>query len=81
MYYTTAEPLTLIGVHSVALCAGEACTLHNRSAHSLRTCPQWFDNVTGIMFRICPCGNFHIDPDERTNRQSRFPAPECRCNR
>lgn len=79
--FEAMEPARLVGVHNESRCEGGPCAVHNRSVHSLRTCPQWFDNDTGVMFRICPCGNFHIDPDERAQVQSRFPVPNCRCRR
>ena len=50
------------GVHHSALCAGRACTIHNRSDHLLRSWPQeWRD---GRVVRVCVHGGAHRDPDD-----------------
>lgn len=51
--------------HPADKCAGEYCTIHNRSNHSMRSFPQlWRTNWGGFMERICPHGIGHPDPDE-----------------
>lgn len=53
----------LLNVHSANACAGEHCTVHNRSDHSMRAFPQHWRSDRGIMERICPHGVGHPDPD------------------
>lgn len=50
--------------HKPDQCAGEVCTLHNRSDHSMRSFPQHWRGDRGIMERICPHGVGHPDPDD-----------------
>jgi len=54
---------TLI-VHDESNCAGEYCTVHNRSNHSMRAFPQYYRWDNGIMERICTHGIGHPDPDD-----------------
>lgn len=54
---------TLRQVHSPDRCAGENCTIHNRSDHHMRSWPQHWRGDRGIMERICPHGVGHPDPD------------------
>lgn len=51
-------------MHAADACAGEFCTIHNRSDHSMRSFPQSWRGDRGIMERICPHGVGHPDPDE-----------------
>lgn len=51
-------------VHDSSLCAGEHCTIHNRSDHPLRSWRQHWRSDRGIMERLCPtCGCGIPDPD------------------
>lgn len=50
-------------VHSKEECAGQNCTIHNRSDHIMRSFPQHWRSDRGIMERICPHGVGHPDPD------------------
>lgn len=50
-------------VHDPAKCAGQPCTIHNRSDHSMRAFPQHWREDRGIMERTCPHGIGHPDPD------------------
>ena len=50
--------------HHIDHCAGEYCTLHNRSNHSMRSFPQHWRGDRGVMERVCPHGIGHPDPDE-----------------
>lgn len=54
---------TELRVHPPDRCAGEHCTVHNRSAHSMRSFPQHWRSDRGIMERICKHGVGHPDPD------------------
>lgn len=54
----------LLRTHVAGKCAGEYCTIHNRSDHSMRSFPQHWRGDRGIMERICPHGIGHPDPDE-----------------
>lgn len=51
-------------MHAAGTCAGEFCTIHNRSNHSMRSFPQQWRGDKGLMERVCPHGVGHPDPDE-----------------
>jgi len=53
-----------IWAHPASVCAGQYCTIHNRSNHSMRSFPQQCRSDRAIMERICPHGVGHPDPDE-----------------
>ena len=53
-----------IMTHREDKCAGERCTIHNRSDHSMRSFPQHWRGDRGIMERICTHGIGHPDPDD-----------------
>lgn len=52
-----------IRVHDPQKCAGTPCSIHNRSAHSMRAFPQHWRGDRGLMERMCPHGVGHPDPD------------------
>lgn len=54
---------TEIPCHPPERCAGQFCTIHNRSDHHMRDWPQNWRADRGIMERICPHGIGHPDPD------------------
>jgi hypothetical protein len=55
---------SLTNVHDVSKCAGQHCTLHNRSNHHMRGWKQHWRDDRKIMERICPeHGVGHPDPD------------------
>lgn len=54
---------TLYNVHSVKRCQGSPCPIHNPSGHHMNKWHQTWDKNTGLVYRICPHGNYHIDPD------------------
>lgn len=56
-----------IFVHSVNICQGGPCPIHNPSNHHMRDWPTHWRNDKGIMERICPHGVGHPDPDDRGN--------------
>ena len=51
-------------MHDMKKCAGQFCTIHNRSDHSMRSFPQVYRWDKALMERICPHGIGHPDPDE-----------------
>ena len=51
-------------VHPSSACAGQYCTIHNRSNHSMRSFPQHWRTDRAIMERICSHGVGHPDPDD-----------------
>ena len=53
-----------IWTHKKDLCAGQQCTVHNLSKHSMRSFPQHWRSDRAIMERICEHGVGHPDPDE-----------------
>lgn len=54
----------VVGTHDKGKCAGQFCTIHNRSLHHMRDFPQEFRWDRGIMERVCHHGVGHPDPDE-----------------
>lgn len=61
----------LYNVHDKNACAGEFCTIHNRSKHSMRSFPQHWRSDAGFMERICPHGIGHPDCDELPENRDR----------
>lgn len=54
----------LINVHHQGSCAGEHCTIHNMSNHTMRAFPQHWRADRRLMERVCPHGVGHPDPDD-----------------
>jgi hypothetical protein len=52
-------------MHSIKVCKGQPCTIHNRTDHHMRHMPQSWRGDRAIMERICEHGVGHPDPDER----------------
>jgi len=50
-------------IHGVYQCQGRPCPIHNPSWHHMHDWWQWYDAPSKLMFRICPHGRYHIDPD------------------
>lgn len=59
----------LSNMHSITLCAGHTCSVHNRSDHAMRSFPQHWRADRCIMERMCPHGVGHDDPDCLTARE------------
>lgn len=54
----------LSNVHDHEVCAGQPCTIHNRTDHVMRHFAQHWRSDRGIMERICSKhGVGHPDPD------------------
>lgn len=53
--------VVLVNVHPEYRCAGQSCPIHSRSDHPLRAFPQVW---AAGMFRECPHGSLHPDPDD-----------------
>lgn len=54
----------MLHVHNSALCAGEVCTVHNRSNHSKRSWVQHWNSKRIRMERVSPVsGRHYVDPD------------------
>lgn len=51
-------------MHPASKCAGQPCTIHNRTDHNMREFPQHWRGDRGIMERICTHGIGHPDPDD-----------------
>lgn len=62
--------VVLINTHSPKQCAGEYCTIHNRSLHHMRGWPQHWRSDRGIMERVNPFGGACPDPDSPWPRRS-----------
>ena len=54
----------IMWTHKKDLCAGQHCTIHNMSNHSMRDYPQLWRGDRNIMERVCPHGVGHPDPDD-----------------
>lgn len=58
-------------VHEAGRCAGEFCTIHNRSSHEMRSWTQHWRSDRKIMERICPTHGTGIpDPDSPWDKDS-----------
>lgn len=51
-------------VHAPSRCGGDPCCVHNPSDHPLRDAPLSWWPFGKMMFRICPHGEPHPDPDD-----------------
>lgn len=60
----TNVPLRKLRTHKASACAGEVCAVHNPSDHPMRDFPQEWRKDAGIMYRVCPHGIAHPDPDD-----------------
>lgn len=64
---------TLLGnVHNQNKCAPDTCVIHNPSDHHMRGWTSSWNDITVTMWRICPHGLLHIDPDELLYQRKRF---------
>ena len=69
--------------HLQEVCAGQPCSLHNRTNHSMRAFPQHWRADCMIMERTCPHGVGHPDPDDyrvRTGKDSGIHGCDGCCN-
>lgn len=67
----TGPPLL---VHDAHACAGQHCCVHNSSDHPLRTAPLVWKDALRSMWRRCPHGEDHPDPDDlEFQRWTRLP--------
>ena len=65
MKYNELEHSSIsLRTHEEDQCAGESCTIHNRSDHHMRHFPQFYHFGRSIMERKCTHGIGHPDPDE-----------------
>ena len=55
---------SVLFTHEKGECFDEVCSIHNRSAHIMRSFPQHWRSDRRIMERICPHGIGHPDPDD-----------------
>ena len=51
-------------VHSVSVCGGDICVIHNQTQHHMLDWPLIWRSDRGIMERRCPHGIGHPDPDD-----------------
>lgn len=56
----------LVNVHTVDRCGGNPCVIHNPSRHHMAIWPPHWNAAAGVMFRRCPHGYLHPDPDDVT---------------
>lgn len=70
------SPYGVINAHKPTACQGHTCTLHNRSAHHMRSWPQVWRVDVRVMERTCPHGIGHPDPDD-INKNSRHGCDGC----
>lgn len=54
----------LLNVHTQDTCAGQPCCIHNPSNHHMAQWPGDWDNTFKQMWRQCPHGLVHPDPDD-----------------
>ena len=56
--------------HPKADCEGRPCCIHSPSIHPLMTAPLNWDESIAVMYRMCPDGVLHEDPDDVAYRMS-----------
>lgn len=54
----------LVNVHTIDKCAGQSCCIHNPSHHHMATWKHRWNDDEKTMWRICPHGFWHPDPDQ-----------------
>jgi hypothetical protein len=53
-----------VGTHSIDVCAGRTCPVHNPSDHPLAAAPlRYRQGRAGLLDRVCGHGLAHPDPD------------------
>lgn len=70
----------LTGVHTEERCAGDTCAIHNVTEHPLSEWPQHYDASEGLIYRHCPHGEPHPDPDEAPYRAIAGRSDRHRCD-
>lgn len=64
----------LVNVHTIDQCNPQHCCIHNPSQHHMSTwAPSWDSNFR-IMWRRCPHGYRHPDPDDLNFWRTRSPG-------
>lgn len=68
-------------VHPKERCLGERCVVHAPTDHHMRNWAMRLSSVSGIVYRMCPHGNPHVDPDSRYYLVAvrGFHVPSCHC--
>lgn len=51
-------------IHAKNSCLGRHCGIHNPSDHPLVASPFYWDRSKRRMYRVCPHGIHHPDPDD-----------------
>lgn len=54
----------LVNVHTAIQCQGQTCCIHNPSQHHMLTWSPSWDSIYKQMWRKCPHGLRHPDPDD-----------------
>lgn len=54
----------IVNVHEVTACAGQHCVIHNPSGHHMLLWEPVWDGMDKSMWRRCPHGFNHPDPDD-----------------
>lgn len=54
----------IVNVHEATQCAGQHCCIHNPSQHHMLTWEPVWDGMDKQMWRECPHGLNHPDPDD-----------------
>jgi hypothetical protein len=62
----------IVNVHTVDRCAGQHCVIHNPSQHHMLTWEPIWDGADKQMWRECPHGFPHPDPDDVTFLRRRW---------
>jgi len=71
------DPVTLIGgmvvnAHPMVACLGRHCSIHDPSPHHMREWDQVWMDANKTMYRRCPHGTLHPDPDHLAYIKSLF---------
>lgn len=77
-YFDVADLVSMSGVlvwtHHERLCR-PPCTIHSPSAHHMRAWEQHWAQQFSAVFRRCPHGYFHVDPDDLRARNAQISHP------
>lgn len=66
----------LLNVHTEDVCQGQPCCIHNPSGHHMADWPPRWHNYSKQMWRTCPHGFVHPDPDDAWFIRRRYSEQE-----
>ena len=94
LWYLSETDQIIESPHMRRDCDG-ACPIHKPTKHHLSSLPLGYDLESSLFYRVCLCGNAHLDPDvkffwigrldsdaypEAMRALTRWFCPDCDCS-